>query len=276
VPWYFNDKGTRLWYEEKGTGPVIVLVHGWCKTSAVWHFQLDALSECFHVIAPDLAGYGKSGSQSDDLNINSYSADLVAMFNSLDLNNALLVGWSQGAQIVLQASLILRERLSGVVLVSGTPRFTSSADYPYGLSEAEAKGMANKVMRNPGRALTGFNAHMFAEHELERSPNREKIQELLSSEPIPDAQIAIQGLMALYQADLRSILCEINLPTLIINGDQDPICLPGASSYLAENIESSHQVIFPDCGHAPFLTYSEKFNSCISDFFRGSLGFVRQ
>lgn len=275
MAWYENNTGDRLWYEDKGVGPVIVLLHGWCKSSAVWRFQIDALSEHFRVIAPDLAGYGKSASPSNDMYIGDYSADLVALFNSLDLKKTLLVGWSQGAQIVLQASLDLRERLSGIVLVSGTPRFTSSDDFPYGLTETEANGMANKVRRNLARALAGFNAHMFTENELENASNREQILEMLSSEPVPDTSTAIQGLKALYQADLRSILCRIEMPALVINGDKDPICLPGASSFLAENISESRQVIFSGCGHAPFLSHAEEFNNCISDYVRGNPDFVR-
>ncbi len=275
MAWYENNTGVRLWYEDKGVGPVIVLVHGWCKSSAVWRFQLDALSEYFRVIAPDLAGYGKSGSPVDDIDVYGYATDIIELFSELKLENTLLVGWSQGAQIVMQASLALRERLSGIVLVSGTPRFTSSADFPYGLSETEANGMANKVRRNLGRALAGFNAHMFVENELENASNREQILELLSSEPVSETSIAIQGLKALYQADLRSILREIKLPTLIINGDQDPICLPGASSFLAENISESRHITFSGCGHAPFLSHAGEFNNCISDYIRGSLDFVR-
>jgi len=275
MTWYENDTGVRLWYEDKGTGPVIVLVHGWCKSSAVWRFQLDLLSEHFRVIVPDLAGYGKSDSPSNDMYVDDYAADVVALVNKLEIENPLLVGWSQGAQIVLQASQALHGRLSGIVLVSGTPRFISSTDFPYGLSEVEANGMANKVRRNLGRALTGFNAHMFAENELENTSNREQILELLSSEPVPETSIAIKGLMALYQADLRSILCKIKMPTLIINGDQDPICLPGASSFFAENISESRHVIFSGCGHAPFLSHAVEFNNCISDFIRGNLDFVR-
>jgi pimeloyl-ACP methyl ester esterase len=275
VPWYENDRKNRLWYEDQGVGPVIVLVHGWCKSSAVWRFQLDALSKYFRVIAPDLAGYGKSGCPADEIDLYGYAADLVALFNALKLENTLLVGWSQGAQIVLQASLALHERLWGIVLVSGTPRFTSSVDFPHGLSETEANGMANKVKRNLGRALAGFNAHMFAEDELENATNGEQILELLSSEPLPETGIAIQGLKALYKADLRSILRKIKLPTLIINGNQDQICLPGASSFFAENISESRHVIFSGCGHAPFLSHAADFNNCISEFFRGNSDFVR-
>lgn len=275
MAWYNNAAGARLWYEDEGSGDAVVLLHGWCKSSAVWRFQLEALSAGFRVIAPDLAGYGRSECSSSNYSLDDYASDIICLVQQLSLENALLAGWSQGGQIALQALGLLRKHLSGLVLVSTTPRFTASVDYPYGLSEAEAEGMATKVRRHLGRALTGFNAHMFAQNELENCSNRDQIQELLAAEPLPATDVAIQGLKVLYQADMRPKLPEIDLPTMIINGDCDRICLPEASMFMAENIATSRQVVFPGCGHAPFLTHPDEFNSCISDFHRGNLRFAR-
>lgn len=266
MPWYDNDNGSRLWYEDHGSGPVLVLVHGWCMSSAVWRFQLETLGRRFRIIAPDQRGHGKSDKTADGYSFEGFSADIAALFRHLDISDALLAGWSLGAQAALLASTRLEERLAGLVLVSGTPRFTATADFPHGLGAVEADGMGVKVRRNMGRALDGFTARMFVAGELDESGQAARIRELLAEIPLPDPDMAFQSLLSLATADMRPLLPGVRLPSLIINGDQDLICLPQASEYLALNIASSEHIVLRGCGHAPFLTHSSQFNEAIIRF----------
>lgn len=268
MPWYNNRHGDSLWYEECGSGPAIVLIHGWCMSSAVWQFQLENLSRSFRVIAPDLRGHGRSIPSSDGYCIDIYVADIAELYRQLDLNETLLVGWSLGAQIVLQSFAMLREKVAGVGLISGTPRFTATADFPCALGAIEADGMAVKLRRNTARALEGFVNRMFAPEELDNPTLSARIIDLLAAIPVPEAGIALQSLQALVEADMRSMLPGIDVPTLIINGDRDLICLPGASAYMAQIIVHCQQVVMPGCGHAPFLTRSGAFDTALTDFRR--------
>ena len=155
-----------------------------------------------------------------------------------------------------------------MALVSATPCFAASADFPHALAENEARGMRLKVQRNTGRALAGFYALMFAEGELEGHLAAAEIKELLASIVPPDTATSLEALDALVQTDMRGLLAGITVPTLIINGAQDQICLPQASSYLQEHIPGSVQVLFPQSGHAPFLTSADLFNAEIVRFTR--------
>lgn len=268
MPWYDNDNGTRLWYEDHGSGPVLVLLHGWCMSSAVWRYQMEPLGRTFRVIAPDLRGHGKSHTTTDGYHFEGFAADLAALFRLLDLRGVLLAGWSLGAQVALLASSRLTDRLAGLALISGTPRFTAAEDFPHALGASEADGMGIKVRRNMGRALDGFVSRMFAPDELDDSDLAEQVQHLLAAIPLPDPDMAFQSLLSLATADMRALLPGIQLPTLVINGDQDRICLPQASGYLADRIVSSEHVVLQGCGHAPFLTRSAQFNEYIVAFVR--------
>ena len=268
MPWYSNQKGSRLWYEELGSGPAIVLIHGWCMSSAVWQLQLENLSHSFRVIAPDLCGHGRSAPSSNGYDFNTYAADIAALFHELDLDDTLLAGWSLGAQIVLQSFKQLREKVSGVGLISGTPRFTTAKDFPSALGSIEADGMAVKIRRNTARALEGFVDRMFAPGELDDPILRARIIELLSAVPIPETGFALKSLQMLVEADMRCILPCIDVPTLIINGDKDVICLPGASDYMARIIVNSQHIVLPGCGHTPFLTRNMEFDMALTDFRR--------
>ena len=268
MPWYGNRDNRRLWYEDYGTGPVLVLLHGWCMSSAVWRLQFEGLSATHRVIAPDLRGHGRSGACSDGYGFDQFAADLAALFRYLDLQDAVLAGWSLGAQVAMLTHGQIRQQLAGLVLIAATPRFTAAEDFSWGLSPVEAEGMAVKLRRNAPRALEGFTARMFAPGELDDPALASRIHDLLGAIPIPDTGVALQSLQALAGADMRPLLPLIGLSTLIINGDRDVICLPGASDYLEQQIPCSSEAVLHGCGHAPFLARSGEFNTCIANFSR--------
>jgi len=268
MPYYHNRRGEELWYEDEGGGCPVVLVHGWCMSSAVWKYQFKGLASSMRLLAPDLRGHGLSASVSGGLNFSNFADDLVDLFDALDLAKVILTGWSMGAQIALQSCAALSGRLTGMVLVSATPSFTASIDFPYGLASNEANGMKLKVQRNTQRALDGFYTRLFAENELENNLYAAEIKQLLASIPSPETVAVLDALDALARTDMRYLIATISVPTLIINGEHDRICLPQASSYLKEHIPNALQTVFPDSGHAPFLTQSGQFNAEIIRFAR--------
>ncbi len=266
MAWCDLDGGGRLWYEDQGEGPALVLLHGWCMSSAVWRFQMEGLRHSFRLIAPDLRGHGQSPVSWGNYDLAGFSADLRTLFQRLALRDAVLAGWSLGALVALSAFAPLRERLSGLVLISGTPRFVSDGDYPHGLDPVQVAGMELRLRRNPARALERFVAGMFAGGELEAHDRNGSVRELLSGIPIPERRVAVESLRTLGGADLRGLLDAIDLPALIVNGDMDGICLPGASDFLSRRIRGSTHLVFRGCGHAPFLTRRDEFNDTIAGF----------
>jgi pimeloyl-[acyl-carrier protein] methyl ester esterase len=235
-------------------------------SSSVWQYQFRDLEGSFRVIAPDLRGHGCSRAVSGQLDFEGFAADLSDLLCFLDLKSTILVGWSMGAQIALKAYSEISDRLAGLVLVSATPCFTAKADFPYGLARNEAAGMRIKVARDADRAVEGFHARMFSEGELENCQKADQIRRLLASIDPPETVSALAALESLAAADMRYLLPGITTPTLVVNGERDKICLTQASRYLADNIRPAGQKIFPDCGHAPFLTRHLEFNADIVRF----------
>lgn len=266
MAWYAGDSGARLWYEDRGAGTPIVFIHGWCMSSAVWRLQSEELSDSFRVITIDLPGHGRSSPGCDGFHIKGCAGDIAGLFQSLNLQHALLAGWSLGSLIALESFMLLRDRLSGLVLIGGTPRFTQGDGFPYGLSRIEVDGMIRKVQRSLRRALEGFTARMFASGELDNPSLAAMVRELLTSVPLPTTDAALQALEALVESDLRDRLALIDLPTLIMNGNRDVICLPQASQFMEQGISGARRVEFAGCGHAPFLTQSTRFNACLEEF----------
>ena len=132
--------------------------------------------------------------------------------------------------------------------------------------------MRLKVQRNKERALNGFYSRMFAEGELEVHSSAAEIKQLLSEITTPDTAGVLDALDALSRTDMRPLLPAVDVPTLILNGGQDQICLPQASSYLKTHVCGAEQIVYPHCGHAPFLTHSEQFNADLICFARRVCG----
>lgn len=252
---------SHLNYTEKGTGQVILFLHGWCMSSAIWGLQQDAVAAEHRFLALDLRGHGGSGLPEGGVRgFSGYADDILLLAEHLDLNNIVAVGWSLGAQALLKAYPRLHDRVAALVLVGATPRFSAAAHFPYGLLPKEAEGMRLKVRRNLGRALEGFHRNMFAADEFDTQESVRLAEEQLAKVVMPSAEAALVGLEALMEEELLDEARMVNCPTLLMHGDQDRVCLPQASEWLTQTIPGSRRYSFKGCGHAPFLSHPEQFN----------------
>ncbi len=256
-----------IWYEEYGAGQPILFVHGWCMSSAVWGLQRDLLAEQYRVITLDLRGHGQSGLSDDGVTgFGGYADDIVRVVEQLDLQKMSAVGWSLGAQALLKAWPDLQGRLAGLVLVGATPRFSAAPHFPYGLPPKEAEGMRLKVRRSLERALEGFHRTLFVEHELDAPGVAQQVAEQLGQVVMPQPAAALAGLEALMEEELMEEAQLVTCPTLLLHGDQDRVCLPEASVWLAQAIRNSQRTLYAGCGHAPFLSRARQFNHDLMQF----------
>lgn len=256
-----------LYYETAGRGRPLVFVHGWAMSGRVWHFQAETFARDWQVIVPDLRGHGRSGPGSaPSLGMADFAGDLVALFSALNLEGATLVGWSMGAQVVLEAFPSLRERISALVLVGGTPRFTAADDYPFGLPSVEARGMALRLKRDYSRTMGDFFKAMFAEGELVGEQYQRVVREIVIPGRRPEPEAALKALAALTEADQRPLLAGIDRPVLLVHGTADSICLPGASHFMAGQLPNATLVLLEGYGHAPFISSPDLFDPFLARF----------
>lgn len=256
-----------IWYDECGAGQPILFVHGWCMSSAIWGLQRDLLAEQYRVITLDLRGHGQSGVPgAGKTGFGGYADDVISVVEQLDLQNLVAVGWSLGAQALLKAWPRLHERLVGLVLVGATPRFSAAPHFPYGLPPKEAEGMRLKVRRSLERALEGFQRNLFVEHELDDPVVAQQVAEQLGQVVLPQSAAALAGLEALMEEELMEEALQVACPTLLLHGDQDRVCLPEASVWLAQAIRNSQRMLYAGCGHAPFLSRARQFNHDLLKF----------
>ena len=110
--------GVSINFDNKGKGePAIILVHGWSNTRSIWDAQVSHFSEKYRVIAVDLPGFGKSGNNRSEWTITSYAEDISTIVQQLNLKKVVLVGFSLGAPVVIEAAIKVSDHVIGVVLV---------------------------------------------------------------------------------------------------------------------------------------------------------------
>lgn len=265
MPFMETTTGVNIYYEEKGEGRPLVMLHGWAGSGRIWRFQ-EELADSFRLVIPDLRGHGRSAVSSEGFGLEDLVNDLVCLFDRLALEDALLLGWSLGSQLALAAFPRLRERLGGLVLVGATARFTATDGYIHGLPHNEIRAIGLRLRRNYERTMGEFFHSMFAEGELTPAQEERIYREILADGRLPSPKAAHAALDILASTDLRERLHEIDCPVLIIHGNADAVCPPGAVRFLAKRLPHARLVEFARAGHAPSLSRNDQFNTLIREF----------
>lgn len=266
MAWCRRSGAPDMWYEEAGEGSVVVLVHGWSMSSAVWGPLTGHLAMRCRAFAPDMPGHGRTGACPGEGGITSWGQSLVSFFEQLGLCRAFLVGWSMGGMAAIAAFPLLKKYLAGVVLMNSSPCFVARPDFSHALPLHSVRGMEVRLRRAPERALSDFRGLMFADGELCDPLVQEQVAEVLASVARPDAAAALEGLASLAGLDLRPFLPRIDLPTLVVAGEGDPVCPPSASHWMAERLQNARCTLMSGAGHAPHLTMSASMAGVLFDF----------
>lgn len=259
---------TELYVETRGSGPDLVLLHGWGLNLRVWDGLAAVLEKSFRIIAVDLPGHGKSAWNPKARTPAEQAWQLHATLQSLS-DRYHLLGWSLGGQIALDLAAAVPGSVERLVLVATTPRFAASADWPHGMPASALEKMATQLRTNYKRTVSDF-----LELQVRGSVASEKVLADLHAslfahgEAHPKALVT--GLTTLENSDLRPMLGLVRAPTLVIAGQYDRVTLPAASRALAEALPDARYVEIRRAAHAPFLSHTAEFAKLVTDFLLGT------
>lgn len=289
------DLMSSLYTEVRGSGPALVLLHGWGLNVRVWDGLAAALCDRFRIIAVDLPGHGRSGWLPERASLEEQAAQVRETVAALAAEYSLL-GWSLGGQIALQLAATrqspgTRQPPAGagvnrLVLIAATPRFLVGPDWPHGASPerlaAQAAGLSTDYRRTvsdflelqvrgsagAAGALAQLQSALFAHGSAEACRDGGA----LPASRLPPAACGshlpalARGLELLRDTDLRALLPQITLPTLVIAGQYDRVTLPAASRALADSLPNGRYVEIRRAAHAPFLSQLAELSALLSDF----------
>ncbi|ADJ14702.1 alpha/beta fold hydrolase [Halalkalicoccus jeotgali] len=259
--------GVSLYYNERGEGETIVLVHGWTGDSEFWwQKNADVLAMDHHLVTYDLRGHGLSGKTDDGHTLSGYAADLEFLMESLDLDDATLVGWSMGVPIVMTyLDEIGDERVRAIGLIDQTPKFYSDDGWEFPLmgefSEEALAGLVGGIEANRSETVKPIIQAFFAEPRSE-----ERLAEIYARTMLTPTSVATAMLNDMVPRDFREFLPTIAVPTLLCYGEHSAV-FPGlVGEWMHEQIPDSELVTFAASGHSPFWEESEKFNGRLKAF----------
>jgi pimeloyl-ACP methyl ester carboxylesterase len=240
-------EGSDLYFEERGSGPPLLLLHGLTGTSANWEhvFNLDALAADFHIVAPDARGHGRSTNPGGAFTFRRCALDVLALLDHLSLERVHAVGASLGAKTLLHVATLAPSRIERMILVSATPRF-------------------------PAATRATFRAASAAPH----SP--QEWESMRAQHVNGDQQIeALFNLPAVFAADETDMaftadrLAAITATTLIVAGDRDPLYPVELAVELLRGIRRASLWVVPNGGHGPIYGHER------AEFERRALSFLR-
>ncbi len=255
-----------IYYEDyAGDGQPVVLVHGWGMSCRTWDYNLPALREAGHrVVSLDHRCCGHSDKDFDDVSIAGIADDVVALCDELGLERPVLVGWSLGAAISVEAAELLGDRVGGLVLIgSPSPRYLQAADWEIGGTPEAMVETATALRTNRAGFLHDLTIGVFKE-----DPGPAVIEWMWSifMETSPNADLS---LIALGELDHRETLPRLEVPALLCVGAADVVVDPRTSAKAGELLPDSRVVDFAESGHAPFIEEQGKFESELLGFLAG-------
>ena len=266
MPVFKTPDGVKLSFRMEGSGKTLLFLHGWSMCSRVWKYQLEWFSKDYQVVGLDLRGHGRSESPNGDYSFSTLSRDIVDFIEGMKIEKLTLVGWSLAVSLILGVCGSLPSCVDSIVLIGGTPAFIASEEFPHGLPSTMVKKMLKMVDSDFHRALKVFHDLLLSSQELE-AENKDEIWDMLTNEHyLPRQEVASQSLLSFAHVDLRSKLKDVTVPTLIVHGKEDRICPAGAAQYMKEHIKDAQIIVFPEAGHAPFLTQADAFNQHLNGF----------
>jgi pimeloyl-ACP methyl ester carboxylesterase len=262
-----TSDGVPLYYEERGEGPTIVLVHGWtCDSGYWWGRNVDALAEDHHVVTYDLRGHGLSGKTDDGHSLSGYAADLEFLAESLDIEDATFIGWSMGVAVLLTyLEEVGDERVRAIGIVDQTPKFYSEDGWEFALmgefSEEGLAGLVEGLEANRPEAAKPIVQAFFAEPRSE-----ERLAEMYARTTLTPTSVATAMLEDMVPRDFREFLPTISVPTLLLYGEHSAVFPGPLGEWMHERIPDSELVTFAGSGHSPQWEEPEKFNDAVAGF----------
>lgn len=241
----------QIHYEEHGSGPPVLLSHGYSATSQMWAGQVEALKDTYKVIIWDMRGHGQSDSP-EDQSLYSEAAtidDMAGILKACGVERAVIGGLSLGGFMSLAFQIKYPEMVRALLLFDTGP------------------GYRNDEARDGWNARAEKTATRFLERGLDALGKTEEVK-VSTHRSAEGLARAARGMLAQTDARIIDSLPAVQVPALVLVGADDAPFI-GATDYMAKKIANAVKVVIPDAGHAANLDQPGPFNEATLEFLAG-------
>jgi non-heme chloroperoxidase len=282
-----NSTSIELYYEDHGVGAPVILVHGFPLSGRIWEKQTPTLLNAgFQVILYDRRGFGRSSQPTVGYTSDTFAADLHILMTTLDLGNAVLIGHGLGAgDIVRYLATYGTERVARVASIAPTPPFLlKTADNAAGVDGSAFDAALQAIRADRPAFLATYLADVYNLNPNVDANLGEFDGDLARPVHLSNrisygafqfcwhvamnaSPKATEDCLLAELTDYREDLPKIDIPTLIIQGDQDRILpIQATGQRLASLIDGARLEVIADGPHGIIWTHAEEVNSTLLDF----------
>jgi non-heme chloroperoxidase len=276
MPTVTTPDGVEIYYKDWGEGQPVVLSHGWPLNADSWEAQQLYLAQNgFRAIAHDRRGHGRSAQVWDGNEMDQYADDLAALIDALDLRDVILIGFSTGGgEVTRYIGRHGTARVAKLVLVSAVPPFMlRTDDNPGGVpievfDEIRAGSLANRSQTYRDLADGPFFGNNREGANVSRGIRDAFWRQGMQS----GHKNAYDSIAAFSATDMREDLRRVDVPTLVIHGDDDqvvPFAVGGLAS--AALVEGARLKVYPGAPHGITDTHKDQLSADLLAFARGEL-----
>ncbi|GAA3580446.1 alpha/beta hydrolase [Kribbella ginsengisoli] len=267
-----NSGDIDLYYEDHGVGAPVVLIHGYPLDGRSWEKQEAALLDAgFRVIAYDRRGFGRSSQPSVGYDYDTFAADLDVLLSRLDLQDVTLAGFSMGTgEVTRYLGTYGSGRVNKAVLLAPVPPFLlKTADNSEGLDHSLFEGFMAAATADRPAFMTGF-LEAFYNYDVYGGNlvSEERFRASWNTATSASATAAV-ACIDTWLTDFRGDLPKLDVPVLVLQGDQDRILPPVfTGNRLPGLIDDMSHIVIEGGPHAIIWTHANQVNAALLDFLK--------
>ena len=244
-----NRNGVNIYYEVHGSGPVILLTHGYSATAQMWKGQIEPLTKRHTLVTWDMRGHGQSDYPED---LAAYSeeatvADMAALLDQVGAKTAIVGGLSLGGYMSLAFHLKCPERVRALLIIDTGPGYRKD--------EARDGWNRNSLKTAERFEKEGLGSLQSGSAERATAAHRDAL----------GLAKAARGMLTQRDARVINSLPDIRVPSLVLVGDKDTPFL-AAADYMSAKIPNATKVVIANAGHASNIDQPRAFNEALTKF----------
>ncbi|MBJ6802378.1 alpha/beta fold hydrolase [Geomonas propionica] len=258
-----NVKDINLAYDDLGTGPAVILIHGFPLNRQMWQPQLKPLADAgYRVIAPDLRGFGASDAPAGGYSMDVFADDIIALLDSLKIDKAVVGGMSMGGYVLLNLMERYAERVRAACFIATR----ANADDEAGRARRSAMAAeAERLGANP--VIKIFAELLFATETAERNPALIALVTSWMRSAAPQGLAG--GLLAMRdRKDYVEELTSFQLPSLVLAGAEDRAAPLEVAQVLIDGLSGCRSKVIEKAGHMLNMEQPAIFNETMIEFLK--------
>lgn len=255
-------RGIEMAYDVEGSGPPVLLLHGFPFNRSLWRGQVEALSDRYRIITPDLRGFGETTASQDGspVTMREMAEDIAALMDSLEIERFTLGGLSMGGYVAFAFYRSFPLRVRNLILADTRPQ--ADTDEARENRERQAQAVLSEGMKGITEAML---PKLLAPATLAERPEVvEELRAMMNSTAPAGAASALRGMME--RPDQTYLLPRILSPTLILVGGEDGLTPVKDAEVMHREIRGSRLEVIEGAGHVSNLERPQEFNRHLRNF----------